>query len=297
MLLPWPDARCIFCGATGALTKGHVIPRAVGGELAAPFECANCNPFMGSTFEAPLARDPAVRHAAESLVERLGELGVQLRQRQRYVAYDGRVRVEGVGQGPGVRMLDTPQDDQSLIMESTRATAAIEKMLRRRGVAQREIDIALARMERAAPDQFVELGPGLAIRHGSVTAFEPDLAAERPVPGACLAAIAYRFLALLIGPAILCSRLHDLRNQLRRGEFDGSVIVAAMRAQRPPEPWHGIGVKTTRPVTIDVRLFGQLAWLVTFATVALPPAWTGAAYRIDLRGGAETFGAGLVVAT
>jgi hypothetical protein len=139
----------------------------------------------------------------------------------------------------------------------------------------------------------VELGHGLAIRHGSVTAFQANLAGDRPVPGACLAAIAYRFLALLAGPAILHTGLHDLRDQLRRGEVDGAVTVAAMRAQRPAEPWHGISVKETKPVTIDVRLFGQLAWLVTFATVALPPDWAGAAYRIDLDDGTETFGGGL----
>jgi hypothetical protein len=45
-----------------------------------------------------------------------------------------------------------------------------------------------------------------------------------------------------------------------------------------------------------VRLFGQLAWLVTFATVALRPDWGGAAYRIDLGDGKETFSDGLVVA-
>ncbi len=296
MLLPWPDGRCIFCGATGALTNGHVIPRAVGGQLAASFECADCNHSMGSTFEARLVRDPAVRHAAESLVERLGGLGVRLRQRQRYVAYDGTIRVEGVGHGTDVRMLDTPQDDRALVMESTRAAAAIEKMLRRAGVAKDGIDAALARMEAAAPDRLVELGHGLTVRQGSITAFQPDLAGERPVQGACLAAIAYRFLALLTGPAILHSGLHDLRDQLRRGEVDGFVIVAATRAQRPPEPWHGIGVNATKPVTIDVRLFGQLAWLVTFATVALPPDWAGAAYRIDLDHGIETFGGGLVLA-
>lgn len=297
MLLPWPDERCIFCGSTGPLTNGHVIPRAIGGQLAAPFECADCNHSIGASLEAQLARDPAVRHAAEFLIDRLGALGLRLRQRQRYVAYDGRVRIKGVGRGSDIWMLDTPQEDQSLVMKSARATAAIEKMLRRANAGESEIEAALSRVAGAAPGEVVPLGHGITIRHGSAAVFQPDLASERPVAGACLAAMAYRFLAMISGSAILHRDLYDPRDQLRRGEIEDSVTVAAMwTRQRPPEAWHRISVKDTNPVTIDVRLFGQLAWLVTFTTVALPPHYVRAAYRIDLDDATEALSDGVVVA-
>jgi hypothetical protein len=64
------------------MTDGHVIPRAAGGRLSAPFECARCNGLLGSSVEARLVSDPAMRLAVEALGNRLGPLGVRLRQRQ-----------------------------------------------------------------------------------------------------------------------------------------------------------------------------------------------------------------------
>jgi hypothetical protein len=57
------------------MTDGHVIPRAAGGRLSAPFECAQCNGRLGSSVEARLVSDPAMRLAVEALGDRLRSAG------------------------------------------------------------------------------------------------------------------------------------------------------------------------------------------------------------------------------
>jgi hypothetical protein len=95
---------------------------------------------------------------------------------------------------------------------------------------------------------------------------------------------------------VFAAGLDPVRAALLRGEVSAELGVVAMRAERPVEPWHGIGLRTTNPTTIDVRLFGQLSWLVTFR-VALPHDLQGLSYRIDLDTGAEIFSDDVVVSS
>jgi hypothetical protein len=62
--------------------------------------------------------------------------------------------------------------------------------LERRGVDATEIAAALERLEAAPLGALVEVGRGVAIRHGAVTAFLPELGSSDLVPEACLAAVA-----------------------------------------------------------------------------------------------------------
>lgn len=54
-----------------------------------------------------------------------------------------------------------------------------------------------------------------------------------------------------------------------------------MRAQRPYEPWHGLWLSGIQPLTVQVRLFGQLAWDVIFS-LALNTAPEITRYQLDL---------------
>jgi hypothetical protein len=109
------------------------------------------------------------------------------------------------------------------------------------------------------------------------------------VPDACLAAVAYRYLALVAGRAVFTARLDGVRRGLLSGVVDDTAVVEVLIAQRPYEPWHGLAVLTTWPVVIDVRLFGRLAWHVTFDGVGLADDYRGAAYQLDLAQDEESF--------
>jgi hypothetical protein len=287
--VPWDDGRCIFCAATGPMTDGHVIPRAAGGRLSAPFECAQCNGLLGSSVEARLTSDPAMRLAVEALGDRLGPLGIRLRQRQPYVNTDDGVVVRAVVEGSAFRLRDTQQPDHSLVKDRPRAREDVATTLERRGADAAEIAAALERLEAAPLGALVELGRGVAFRHGAVTAFSPELASAYLVPAACLVAVAYRYLALVAGRAVFAAPLDGVRRGLLAGLVDDTASVDVLLAERPYEPWHGLAVLTTWPVVIDVRLFGRLAWHVTFSGVGLADDYRGAAYRLDLVQNEESF--------
>jgi hypothetical protein len=96
-------------------------------------------------------------------------------------------------------------------------------------------------------------------------------------------------LALVAGRAVFTARLDGVRQGLLSGVVDNTAVVEVLTAQRPYEPWHGLAVLTTRPVVIDVRLFGRLAWHVTFSGVGLADNYRGAVYQLDLAQNEESF--------
>jgi hypothetical protein len=112
----------------------------------------------------------------------------------------------------------------------------VARTLERRGADAAEIAAAL---ERAPLGALVELGRGVAIRHGAVMAFSPELASADLVPDACLAAVAYRYLALVAGRAVFTASLDGVRRGLLSGVVDDTAIVEALTAQRPTSPGTG----------------------------------------------------------
>src|SRR4051794_1002287 len=59
--VPWDDARCIFCLEEKPLTKAHLIPEFLGGNLFAYNECKGCNSELGSKIEAAIRKAPQIR--------------------------------------------------------------------------------------------------------------------------------------------------------------------------------------------------------------------------------------------
>jgi hypothetical protein len=117
--VPWDDGRCIFCAATGPVTDGHVIPRAAGGRLSAPFECARCNGLLGSSVEARLVSDPPCA--------RLWRRSLTGSVRWAPVCASATSTpttpwwVRAVGEGSDFRLRDTQQPDRSLVEDRARA--------------------------------------------------------------------------------------------------------------------------------------------------------------------------------
>src|SRR4051812_16761616 len=114
MPIAWPDERCILCLQPGALSNSHVIPRAVGGRMAAWFECAECNARLGQSFEAGLKSDPAVRLATEAMRTALPDLVHRMSARERFVTGTDGLAIYATSASSGFRVLDSPQEDGQL---------------------------------------------------------------------------------------------------------------------------------------------------------------------------------------
>jgi hypothetical protein len=285
MLIDWQDPRCIICLGEAGMTRAHVIPAAVGGQLSVPFECLGCNHRLGRTVESRLKHDPCVRVGIEAIADRVPRLASRMRAQAPFVAIDEGVRVDAHWARDRFRVRDTPQPDRSIVKGPGRARADIETSLRRAGASQAEITRALSSHDEAPLCELVPLARGLKIRKGQVAGFQPDRARGGRVEDECLLAIAYRFLAIGIGETVYSPALDGIRAALSEHSDDADWRVDWLIARRPHEPWHGLAIRELTPhVVVEVRLFGQIAWDVTFVTVGLafPPRAT--VYEIELDG-------------
>ena len=282
MTLPWPDPRCILClGADAPLTKAHVIPQAIGGRLAARFLCARCNSTLGGKVEAGLKRDPQVRLAIEAL--KSVPAIMKMRDGQLFVGRARTLHVRAKARGGTYQLLPSPQQDGSLVVDADDARDQIAKTLSRRGATEKQINEAIGAHDAPAEGQRVDVAPGFAIRKGSFAGFDPSLSSPL-VPDLCAVSIAYLWAALAVGKAIYGPALDPVRRALRGGDAAASFGVEPLRAACDYEPWHGLVVQRSKPnLVAQIRLFGQIAWLVHFAQVALvADASSIPGYRLDL---------------
>lgn len=285
MIADWHEQRCICClGADEPMTVAHVIADSVGGRLAARFLCGPCNNRLGGSVEAALKGDPRLRLAIEALTE--NDFARNMRNGQPFVARVDDVVIRARSNRSGYEIRDSLQPDGSLVKSTERARKDIATTLRRRGASLEEIEQAVSAHDRAGEGELVRPADGLAVRKGSATRFDPVLSAPLVDPR-CPLAMAYLFLGLLLGRTIYDPVLEPVREALDDGPSTDSWHVESLRAGRSYEAWHGLTVEMVEPyVTVQIRLFGHIAWRVHFAAISIPRA-ASAMYRVDLKNGQE----------
>jgi hypothetical protein len=271
------------------LTNAHVIPQAIGGRLRVKFLCKPCNSTLGHTVEAGVKTDPRVRLAIEALREQVPPaLARKMREGQLFVARNEGIVVRATATRDGYRILDSPQADGTRIKETAAARREIETTLRRRGGTDPEITAALAKHDNAADGEVVPVARELAVRKGYVDAFSLPFS-EPFVPDVCSLAIAYLFLAVAVGgKAIYMPALVPVRATLRGASESEGWSVESLRADRPYEPWHGLAIDAIEPrVVVQIRLFGHIAFRVTFSAVSCRAGTFVRSYAVDLTTGRE----------
>jgi hypothetical protein len=143
-------------------------------------------------------------------------------------------------------------------------------MMRQDGMAEAEIAEALRRFDVAPENTRVEVGGRYAIIKWSITKIEPALDAP-PISDIVPVKIAYEFLALHLGTAILDPGLDEVRAGLR----DEPVAAPACRVERITSPslyapFHGIAVEPNAPhAVVQIRLFGGVGFRVHFERLAV----------------------------
>jgi hypothetical protein len=161
--------------------------------------------------------------------------------------------------------------DDSLIQPTPLAAKTVRRMLERESRDAASISLAMRRFEEAPENTPVSLTQTLEIVKWSIEGIQPSLDGPMLNPVVPLKT-AYEFLALHLNGAI-CQEVPALtaaRNALMGGAID-SAYLEVERLQAPKaKPFHGILFEGNNPhATVQVRLFGQLAFRVRFKTLAV----------------------------
>jgi hypothetical protein len=268
--VPWNDPRCIFCVEEKPLTKAHLIPEFLGGNLFAYNECKDCNSELGSKVEAAIRKSPQIRFAAINLRDQLPDLEQRINDGQRYIAKQDDGTVVGFARkGKDFRMLNHSEPGNR-ILDDDSAMKSIRADLIRNGRSPSEADAFVAVLEAAPRGTVIQIDENTAIRRGSIShdkiAYrgDGDLFEDRAA-----ALIAYRFWALMDPQLALQPAFDPLRAWLRGvGPQPDFCRVDGKRHEYLP-----VHVLTMQPSDegTEIRVY-LLGWLVPVVTLIGVPA-------------------------
>ena len=281
MHIPWTGKRCILCLKEVPLSAEHLIPVALGGVLTCDLLCKDCNSTLGSSFEAEVRMDPdiqiAVRKLEDQIPDKLAESiseGQPVRIQGPGGERDGKIR-NGKSRVnfekeriPGSTSYVQPSDD---------AITNVENMMRKAGVDENQISVALRELEEAPNDHSVILTPWLSVTKWSEEKITPDLTNNKIMNPLVPLKIAFEFLACHVGTAIYNENQHlnQLRAALREGTKDDPCFKVERLFASEYKPFHGICFEGNDPhARVQIRLFGHLAFRVHFLRLSVSgPRW------------------------
>lgn len=167
--VPWDDPRCILCLEAKPLTKAHLIPEFLGGNLFAYNECSDCNSRLGSKVEAAIREAPQIRLAAINLRDQLPDLEQRINDGQRYIAKqeDGTV-VRFARKGQEFRMLNHSEPGNR-ILDDASAMKSVRAVLIRAGRTPEDADAIVAEIEKAPRDTIIQIDENTAIRRSAIS--------------------------------------------------------------------------------------------------------------------------------
>jgi uncharacterized membrane protein len=206
---------CIVCKEPNPLSKEHVIPEAIGGLLTSHFMCGPCNRRLGHEFDAGVKHDPIIRLAMEAVRPQIPALIDSLSSRLAALADSPRGPVRGSLTSAGDFVARASQEpDRSLIQPTDAARKNTAHMMRQDGISEAEIAEALTRFDGAPENTRVPIRAGYEIIKWSIANIRPALDAPS-MSAVAPVKIAYEYLALHLGTAVLDSKLAPVRALLR----------------------------------------------------------------------------------
>lgn len=254
------------------MTTEHVIPAALLGKLESKFLCRKCNSCFGRSFEATARADPIVASAVKTLDKLNVNLAATLLENQQIVL-DGR---DGPRRGQvksGVAMIRTVKlDDGSIITPSPEAKRHIKRLLQKDGYCPSVIERAVKAVNEAPLNQRISISPEIDVITWSSENFKLDMSAMNPMNPLVPAKIAFEFLAGHLGDQIYKQNvvLDDIRSMFFNGVISDNVVIVERLYAENNELFHGICFEGNSPnATVLIRLFGTLAFRVTFMRLAV----------------------------
>jgi hypothetical protein len=210
--------------------------------------------------------------AVQNLEPAIPKLSKKLRENQKFfVERDGH-KDRGRIRNGAFRVASKTADDGSLIQPADTAKRSIRTILQRAGLDESPIAEAERRLDEAAPNQRVSIGPGLEVTKWAQEQVHLDLSGSTLMSELVPTKIAFEFLACHLGTAIY-SDVPPLKN-LRRLILDGINAEGVVRVERlnasEYKPFHGICFEGNKPhAQVLIRLFGWLAFRVHFLSLSV----------------------------
>ena len=261
----WPTSRCILCLSTGSITKEHLIPACLGGKLVRKFLCEECNSNLGHQVESKVKDDPGVRKGLDRLAFGNPELANELRQGLAVIVHSEQGPLRGFHRDGEVIIDRQTLDDGSRILPEGEALVSEQTRAERTGKQLLEI----------TPNDFLAINDSeilkITLTPVQAVSMGPDLTGEDMDP-VVPAKIAFEFLALHCGNDIYgdAPQLKALRDQIRACDLtEDEIRIERLEGERETL-LHGIVFEGNHPgARIQVRLFGKLAWRVSFRRLSV----------------------------
>lgn len=271
MRIPWNGDRCIVCLARRELTDEHLIPASIGGQLVVKFLCHQCNSTLGHRSEAAVISDPSLRLFANALSAKHPELAREPHGPKRAISVGPGGKAAGYIKDGQFVVKSHQKEDGSLIQPTPDARRSVERMLKRDGHDATAIQAALARFDAAQDNERVQIYAGIEVVKWAVTGLEPAL--DGPLLDSVVPIkTAFEFLACHLAEMVYddTPSLNAIREILATGQTDNDVAVVERLYASTARPFHGIVFEGNEPCAqIQVRLYGQLAFRVRFAQLAV----------------------------
>ena len=271
MEVPWQGEKCIVCLASSEFSEEHVIPEMLGGRLTCRLLCVACNSKLGHEIESCAKADPTVRLLAAKLAERIPRLASRVAEGQDYVSSGPGGRSRGRIKDGEFVVRSAKLADGSLVQATPHAAKSIHRMLERANHDPAAIAQALSLFELAPENTRIALSETIEVVKWSIESIQPALDGPQMDPAVPLK-LAYEFLALHLGTAIYqdAPTLVAARVALTGCPIDSAHLLVERLQAPKAKPFHGILFEGNNPhSTVQVRLFGQLAFRVHFKKLSV----------------------------
>jgi HNH endonuclease len=285
----WRHPRCLICLEEKPLSREHVIPDSLGGKLTANILCVHCNSRFGHGPESKAPSDPAIRIAAFNLRAEIPDLSAAILKHADYVSFGP----GGIGKGKireGVyREKFRREPDGSTIQPTHLGRESLVKRLEKAGVDKRRISRTLDVFDGAPDNAKIEVSAGLGFAKWSIDKVEPALHGGEPLHDVVPLKIAYEYVALHLGAALLAddTGLVEIRRALREADSHSPAFSVEQLSSGEYSSHHGVAIEQGEPnIIVHIMLFGWLRFRVHLHYLAMGS--DRLVYTHDLKTGRES---------
>lgn len=228
-----------------------------------------CNSRLGREVEGFAKSDPTIRLLSAKLSERNPRLANRLIEGQEYVSSGPGGTSRGKIKDKEFVVRSQKLPDGSFVQPTPLAAKTIRRVLELERHDEASISQALRRLDEAPNNTRIVLTSTLEVVKWSIETIQPTL--DGPLLNFIVPLkTAYEFLALHLNDAIYqdIPALAAARNAFAGNLIDTTHLLVERLHAPEAKPFHGIVFEGNDPhATVQVRLFGQLAFRVHFKTL------------------------------
>jgi len=175
------------------------------------------------------------------------------------------------------------EKDGSLIQPTSDAKSQIEKVLKKRGADAEVISVILKSIDNAPVNTMVNIDKTMRIIKWEIETIQPNLAGDI-IGDALPLKIAYEFLACYVGSLIYDRNVDGIREAIMNKKSHPELYKVEHLSGDYYKPFHGIVLEQKLPyVMIQIRLFGWIAYRVSFLNLGIDNNDKRVIYTLDLK--------------